>query len=148
VQKIPGSIEIRPPKYGSERLVYPPDELLDLLGEHIRLYVRGDDPDRWLLPGEDGDPLHQDSVGWRWRKTRASSGLRYRIHDLRHFYASGLIHAGCDVVTVQRALGHASASLTLNTYAHLWPKAEDRTRRAAAELFAASVADPVRTAST
>jgi integrase len=37
----------------------------------------------------------------------------------RHFYASGLIAAGCDVVTVQRALGHAKATTTLSTYAHL-----------------------------
>jgi integrase len=146
VQKIRGGIEIRPPKFGSERVVYPPDALLDLLSEHIRRYVPGDDPDRWLFPGRNGDPMHQDSVAWQWKKVRASAKLVYRIHDLRHFYASGLIHAGCDVVTVQRALGHASASLTLDTYAHLWPKAEDRTRRAAAGMFAASIADPVRTA--
>jgi integrase len=54
-----------------------------------------------------------------------------RLHDLRHFYASGLIADGCDVVTVQRALGHAKASTTLDTYAKLWPSGEDRTRRAA-----------------
>jgi integrase len=47
----------------------------------------------------------------------------------RHYYASGLITAGCDVMTVQRALGHAKATTTLGTYAHLWPTAEDRTRR-------------------
>jgi integrase len=35
------------------------------------------------------------------------------------FYASGLIAAGSDVVTVQRALGHRSATVTLNTYGHL-----------------------------
>jgi integrase len=58
------------------------------------------------------------------------------MHDLRHFYASGLISAGCDVVTVQRALGHASASVTLGTYAHLWPSAEDRTRAAVAGMLA------------
>jgi hypothetical protein len=45
---------------------------------------------------------------------------------------------GCDVVTVQRAPGHAGATTTLKTYSHLWPTAEDRTRRAAAELFADS----------
>jgi len=39
-------------------------------------------------------------------------------------------------VTVQRALGHASATVTLNTCAHLWPTAEDRTRAAAASLLA------------
>jgi hypothetical protein len=60
------------------------------------------------------------------------------LHDLRHFYASGLIAAGCDVVTVQRTLGHAKATTTLNTYAHLCPTAEDRTRRAAADLLAAT----------
>jgi integrase len=35
------------------------------------------------------------------------------------------------VVTVQRAQGHASATTTLRTYAHLWPTAEDRIRAAA-----------------
>ena len=53
----------------------------------------------------------------------------------------GLIAAGCDVVTVQRALGHAKATTTLNTYAHLWPTAEDRTRKAASGLFAAATTD-------
>ena len=31
---------------------------------------------------------------------------------------------------VQTRLGHASASETLDTYSHLWPDAEDRTRLA------------------
>ncbi|SDE18326.1 tyrosine-type recombinase/integrase [Rhodococcus tukisamuensis] len=61
-----------------------------------------------------------------------------KLHDLRHFYASGLIAAGCDVVTVQRALGHSSPTVTLNTYSHLQPDADDRTRRAGDELFRAS----------
>jgi hypothetical protein len=62
--------------------------------------------------------------------------------------ASGLIAAGCDVVTVQRALGHSSAAITLTTYSHLWPDANDRTRKAAAGLFAeaiGSTADALRT---
>ena len=61
-----------------------------------------------------------------------SGGIR--LHDLRHFYASGLIAAGCDVVTVQRALGHAKADHDAGHLRHLWPSAEDRTRRAAATL--------------
>ena len=74
-------------------------------------------------------------MGHRWRSTLKAAGLGgYRLHDLRHFYASGLIAAGCDVVTVQRALGHAKATTTLETYSHLWPSAEDRTRAAAATL--------------
>ena len=92
--------------------------------------------------------MHQNSVGYLWRKALAGAGVRYRLHDLRHFYASGLIAAGCDVVTVQRAMGHRSATVTLNTYSHRWPKAEDRTRSAAASMFAdatAHAADRLRT---
>ena len=93
-------------------------------------------------------PLHQISVGYLWRKASAVAGVEYVLHDLRHFYASGPINAGCDVVTVQRAMGHKSATVTLNTYADRWPEAEDRTRNAAAVLFADAVcttADQVRT---
>jgi integrase len=66
----------------------------------------------------------------------------------RHYYASGLIAAGCDVVTVQRALEHREATTTLGTYAHLWPTAEDRTRQAAGELMAAALPIPADQART
>ncbi|MGE0216969.1 tyrosine-type recombinase/integrase [Mycolicibacterium sp.] len=141
-----GGVDIRPPKFGSERTVYLPKDLVQILSEHVRLHVPGDDPDRWLFPGRNGDPLHQNSADHLWRRARTAAGVDFRLHDLRHFYASGLIAAGCDVVTVQRALGHGSASLTLNTYSHLWPKAEDRTRNAAAQMLnEALTADRLRT---
>lgn len=83
--------------------------------------------------------------------SRAAAKVSYRLHDCRHFFASGLIHAGCDVVTVQRALGHSSPSVTLDTYGHLWPNAADRTRTAAQglvdQVFGAS-ADGLRTEAT
>lgn len=49
--------------------------------------------------------------------------------------------AGCDVVTVQRALGYASATTTLNTYGR-WPTADGRgrTRKAAEGLVLGTVA--------
>ena len=103
-----GTKEIRPPKYGSERTVFAPDDLLTMLSEHIRLYRPGDDPDRWLFPGSRNAelPAHSATVNRWWRIVRAHIGIDNRLHDLRHFYASGLISAGCDVVTVQRAMGH------------------------------------------
>lgn len=76
-----------------------------------------------------GQLLNRNSAGHQWRQTRELVGLEaFTLHDLRHFYASGLIADGCDVVTVQHALGHSSPTITLNTYSHLWPRAEDRTR--------------------
>lgn len=143
-----GEVDVRAPKFGSERTVYAPDDLLTMLTEHIRLYRPGDDPARWMFPGERGQPLHQNSVGYWWRRARTAVKNTYRLHDLRHFYASGLIAAGCDVVTVQRALGHSNASITLTTYSHLWPDADDRTRRAAAGLVQQALrpaADALRT---
>ncbi|MGI8955193.1 MAG: tyrosine-type recombinase/integrase, partial [Nocardioidaceae bacterium] len=65
-----------------------------------------------------------------------------KLHDLRHFYASGLIAQGCDVVKVQRSLGHSKATTTLNTYSHLWPTAEDRTRKAADAMMSAALTGP------
>jgi integrase len=139
-----GHVELRPPKYGSERTIYAPDGLLELLSQHVAGYLHG--MTGWLYPGKGGAPWHQNTVGHHWRKVRAAAGLEgLHLHTLRHFYASGLIADGCDVVTVQRALGHKSATVTLNTYSHLWPTAEDRTRKAAQGLVMGALADSLRT---
>ena len=67
------------------------------------------------------------------------------FHDLRHFYASLLIAHGESVKVVQARLGHATAAETLDTYAHLWPDSEDRTRDAVDSVLG-DAADSVRTA--
>lgn len=112
-----------------------PDGLVDMLARHVQdIGVHG--PEQWLFIGDGGLPPHQNTSGYWWRKTQKAVGLKgIRLHDLRHFYASGLIAAGCDVVTAQRALGHSKATTTLNTYSHLWPTAEDRTRAAAGAMM-------------
>lgn len=82
VQRANGKrVEIRPPKYGSERTVYAPDGLMKMLSEHICAYR----PDDWLFPGEGENPLHQNSVGYLWRGAKGTAALQYRLHDLRHF---------------------------------------------------------------
>ena len=47
-----------------------------------------------------------------------SEGLR--PHDLRHTAASLLVSAGANVKAVQRHLGHATATQTLDPYPHLF----------------------------
>jgi integrase len=132
-----GRVVVTPPKYGSERTVHIPEELATLLAAHASEGTHG--AERWLFTSTTGDPPHQNTVGYAWRATAARAAVEgFTLHDLRHFFASGLIAAGCDVVTVQRALGHAKATTTLNTYSHLWPTAEDRTRAAAGELMRSS----------
>jgi integrase len=144
VQRAGGhNVEIRAPKFGSEREVYLPDNLILILRRRIKRLPKGSGPTSWLFKGENGNPPHQNTVGYWWRKAMRDAGVSgIRLHDLRHFFASGLIASGCDVVTVQRALGHSSATVTLNTYSHLWPSAEDRTRQAAASMLADVLRQP------
>lgn len=134
------------PKYESARTVYLPDDLVKVIAAHVERHPSLGE-ERWLF-SLNGYVYNRNSAGNQWRRLRSKVGLEeFTLHDLRHFYASGLISEGCDVVTVQHALGQSSASITLNVYSHLWPKAEDRTRAAAASLMAntANLADSVRT---
>jgi integrase len=79
----------------------------------------------------------------------AIAGVRERIkglpetftfHDLRHYFASLLIASGANVKTVQARLRHASAVTTLDTYAHLWPDADESTRTAVGAVIASRLA--------
>ena len=111
----PGTIRTRYGNVrGSERTVYAPARLVDILAGHVAAHCAGEDPDRWLFG--DGRPVPPGTVGKMWRAARRKAGCDgMHLHHLRHYYASGLIAAGCDVVTVQRALGHRTASVTLGT---------------------------------
>jgi integrase len=75
---------------------------------------------------------------------------RVGLHALRHFYASALIAHGESVKVVQKRLGHSSAAVTLDIYAHLWPDSDDRTREAVEFALAgvAAPADSLRTSGT
>ncbi|NMH91288.1 site-specific integrase [Pseudonocardia bannensis] len=75
-------------------------------------------------------PLHRSnwSTVWRTAVRRAGLPAGFGLHGLRHYFATLLIHNGAAVKTVQLALGHSSPMITLNTYAHEWPDALDRTR--------------------
>jgi len=118
-----GALDIRLPKYNSERTVHIPDAPIEMLAQHVALGLCSD----WLFAGVEDVQPHQNTVGYRWRTTLCRAGVEgVRLHDLRHFFASGPIASGCDVVAVQRALGHAKSTTTLTVYAHLWPTAEDR----------------------
>ena len=139
--------EVVPPKHGSERVVYVADELIQDLAQHVqKVGVFG--KEQWLF-GYGGAYFNRNSAADRWKQVREASGIgTFTLHDLRHFYASGLIADGCDVVTVQRALGHAAPSITLNIYSHLWPTAEDKTRTAGSRLIAAVLGDSADSART
>lgn len=55
----------------------------------------------------------------RFKEIAASIGRPdARVHDLRHTAATVMIASGADIKSVQDFMGHATASFTLNVYAH------------------------------
>lgn len=126
--------KITPPKAGSERTVFIPAQLVNLLKDGGVDKLPGD---QFVFRTALGHLYNRNSAGEEWRRIRTAAGLstEFTMHSLRHTFASNLIAAGCDVVTVQRALGHSQPSITLNVYSHLWPSAEDKTRSATATFM-------------
>jgi integrase len=94
-----------------------------------------------------GAPIRRNGFSRAWRQAVTDAGVAAgtTYHDLRHFYASLLIRHGESVKVVQARLGHATAAETLDTYSHLWPDSEDRTRQAIDSVLAGPPADSART---
>ena len=72
----------------------------------------------YLFSGRRGGPLdsstfHRDF----WQKAKRRVGVGWRIHDLRHFYATHMLASGVPVATVAAWLGHSSAQTTMRVYA-------------------------------
>jgi len=90
-----------------------------------------------------GRPVRRSNWGDVWRPAVASAGLPgFVFHGLRHYYASLLIRHGESVKSVQDRLGHKSAVETLDTYSHLWPDSDDRTREAVDVVLGTAAASP------
>jgi integrase len=112
----------------SVRAIPAPDLVLAELARHFERYGTG--TDGLLFTDSKGDPIRRNALGHLWRRVADKAGVvGFTPHDLRHYAASVMIEAGCSVKVVQHHLGHAKASTTLDTYAHLWPDSEDTTRR-------------------
>jgi integrase len=116
---------LAPPKTPrSRRLVPVPALVVEALSAHLAAFPAG--PDGLIFTSEWGTP-----VAKRAKLPETANGW----HQLRHFYASVLIRAGESVRVVSERLGHADAAMTLNTYSHLWPDDDDRTRSAVEAAF-------------
>lgn len=130
-------IRFGPPKRpASYREIPVPRDVIEVLSAHIAKYELGNDG--LIFHADDGGFVRRSTFSAKvWIPARKAANLPsgVGIHALRHYYASRLIRFGESVKTVQNRLGHASASETLDTYSHLWPDADDRTREAVAGLI-------------
>lgn len=135
---IPGT----PKSHDSRSVAFP-----HFLAALLRVECRGKLPSE-LVFGAGVDylptPTHKDGwfAGARRRSVLADSTFppKLTIHDLRHTAASLAISAGANVKAVQRMLGHASAAMTLDTYADLFEDDLDAVASALDHARTSSVA--------
>lgn len=124
-----GEVEARPPKDDQIRDVHAMPQAMDVLRRQ-RKRQAGDRLKAgagWYEDAVVGDLVFRLPNGRQYHD-RVLLGAVYKVakaigmpglhtHDLRHSYAVAALRAGVDVKTVQHNLGHASAAMTLDTYA-------------------------------
>src|SRR5262249_23119636 len=83
-----------------------------------------------------GTVIGQGGVTWAFGGLQRKASIvdadgkpKYVFHELRHFFASAMIGLGYGSKWLQVAMGHESISLTLGTYGHLFPEADDPRAR-------------------
>mgnify|MGYP001391044592 CR=1 FL=1 len=80
-----------------------------------------------------------------WNKARCDAGLHdFRLHDLRHSFASILVNNGVSIYEVQNLLGHASINTT-KRYAHLAPETLRKSAQVAADVYSLAKLEGVNT---
>ena len=76
----------------------------------------------WVFTRPDGRPLDPDEVTHAFARTIKAAGIAgVRLHDLRHTHASLMLAQGVHPKIVSERLGHASITITLDTYSHVLP---------------------------
>jgi integrase len=128
-------LRVKPPKTRhGRRIISLPPIAVEALREQrkaqleirMKLGIGKLSPSHYVFGDLEGSLRHPDWITYRWRYFLETQRLpRVTLHALRHSHASALIASGQDVVTVSRRLGHASPTITLSVYAHLFDKTDE-----------------------
>lgn len=114
-------------KSGKPRTIEPPPLCFEYLRDEKRRQAQNklkggklwSNDDNLVFTDELGTHLAIHTFYKYFKKIAASIGRPdARVHDLRHTAATVMIASGADIKSVQDFMGHATASFTLNVYAH------------------------------
>lgn len=85
---------------------------------------------RWkdnVFLGNTGEPMRDSSYNYRLERICDKAGIPHiSVHILRHTFVTRCIEAGMKPKTLQKLLGHANVSITMNLYVHT---TEDEKRK-------------------
>lgn len=110
-------VNVRHGKGSKQRLVPLSPRLLEALRKYWKQYR----PASLMFPGKSPEtPYVATSIQKATREAAKQAALQKRVtpHTLRHSYATGLLEAGVDILTISRLLGHASFQTTM-IYLHV-----------------------------
>ena len=67
-------------------------------------------------------PFYPGTLNFYLNKALERANLpKFRMHDIRHTFASLMVAQGTSVKVVQELLRHATVQMTLDTYTHVLP---------------------------
>jgi integrase len=143
--EVRGRIVYGTPKTHQRRSVPLPRFLVD----DLAVALAGKGFDDLVFASPDGVALRNNNFRRRcFDAAAADAGLDGLVpHELRHTAASLAIAAGASVKAVQRMLGHASATMTLDLYGHLFDDELDAVAERVSAARAEAETDPRRTRS-
>lgn len=143
VTEIAGRASFGTPKSHQRRSVPIPRGI----AEDLAVRLAGRAPGDFVFPAPDGGVLGLGNFRARvFDPAARAAGLGgLTPHELRHTAASLAVSAGANVKSVQRMLGHKSASMTLDVYSGLFDDDLDAVAERLDAAAADSLADSVRT---
>lgn len=118
-------IRITSGKGSKERRVPASPRLLDALRDYWKIRR----PNSYLFPGRTPDvPLSSPTIQKACRLSAALAGIKNIVtpHTLRHSYATSMLEAGVDLLTISKLLGHSSFVTTM-IYLHVRRQHFDRS---------------------
>ncbi len=125
---------------GRRVVALDPQTIEVLKGQAARQLVEQAKAKSWTDTGliftrEDGEALHPEVVSRFFRQAVKRAALpTIRLHDLRHTHATLALRAGIHPKVVSERLGHATVSITLDTYSHAIPAMQEEAATRIAEL--------------
>ena len=130
-KKTGGKYILSPTKNSNNRVITPASYVMNILVQErkkqaiakLKAGSLWDNSMNLVFTNVSGQHLATHTVYKRYKKIVANIGIpNARFHDLRHTYAVTALQEGDNIKTVQEALGHATASFTLDVYGHVSDK--------------------------
>ena len=114
-----------PPKYGATREFRLSESAVKIVENRIgKINKRREkfpnyNDENILFLNPESERITQQTLRKKLKIVTAKLGKEdFRLHDLRHTFATLTIASGTEIKTLQKILGHTDASFTMNVYAH------------------------------